>query len=480
MQYFEAPSGGMNPAARPRDPAPLLVRLVRIDEVVQWDRLMAVHHYLGMRRLVGESLRYVAEQGGQWVALLGWGSAAFKCAPRDRWIGWTPEQQWRRLRFVANNLRFLVLPEGRRPNLASQALGANLRRLSRDWQAVFGHPILLVETFVDPRFAGGCYRAAGWEELGQTRGYRRNGGRYYFHGQPKRVWVRLLHRRGREWLTAIFDAPGLCRGGPLMLDLNRLAEAHGGLVALLEGLPDPRKRRGIRHRQAAVLAVAICACLTGARSFAAIGEWAANLPQEALGRLGCRWHPGRRCYIPPSEPTLRRALKAADVDQVDRELGAWLEEHAPGMAVAVDGKTVRGALDHNSRPLHLLSALVHREGVVIGQRAVEPAHNEITQFKPLLAPLKLNGKVVTADALHTQREHARFLVEEKHADYLFTVKHNQPTMLADLEALDEDSFSPSGGDHRQGPWPAGEAQGADQHGSQYLPRLPLRGSGIPH
>lgn len=94
----------------------LEVRLVRADEVERWDRLMASHHYLGLRRLVGESLRYVAEEGSQWVALLGWGSAAFKCGPRDRWIGWTQQQQWRRLRYVANNLRFLVLPEGRRPN----------------------------------------------------------------------------------------------------------------------------------------------------------------------------------------------------------------------------------------------------------------------------------------------------------------------------------------------------------------------------
>ena len=456
MQYPEGSLGGMDlgPAAGAQGLASLLVRPVGSDEVIRWDQLMVAHHYLGVRRLVGESLRYVAEQGGQWVALLGWGSAAFKCAPRDRWIGWTPEQQWRRLRYVVNNLRFLVLPEARRPNLASQVLGANLRRLSRDWQAVFGHPILLVETFVDPRFAGVCYRAAGWQELGLTQGYRRNGGRYYFHGQPKRVWVRLLHRRGREWLAAAFDAPSLCPGGPSMLDLNCLVEAHGGLVALLEGLPDPRKRRGIRHRQAAVLAVAICACLAGARSFVAIGEWAAALPQEALQRLGCRWHPRRRCYVPPSEPTLRRALQAADVDRLDRELGAWLERRAPGTAVAVDGKSLRGALGQNGRPLHLLSALVHKEGVVIGQRLVEPTHNEITQFKPLLAPLELTGKVVTADAMHTQREHARFLVEDKHADYLFTVKGNQPTLLADLKALDQDAFPPSVRGDRQGPRPA--------------------------
>lgn len=428
----------------------LKVRLVRPSEIERWDHLMATQHYLGLRRLVGESLRYVAEEGGRWVALLGWGSAAFKCAPRDRWIGWTRQQQWRRLRYVANNLRFLVLPEARRPNLASQVLGANLRRLSGDWQVIFGHPILLAETFVDPRFTGTCYRAAGWEELGATRGYRRNGGRYYFHGQPKRIWARVLHQRAREWLAAAFDAPSLCPGGQPMIDLNAVVETHGGLVKLLEGIPDPRKRRGIRHDHAVILAVAICACFAGARSFLTIGQWAAALPQEALERLGCRWNPRLGHYVPPSEPTLRRALQAVDADLVDRELGAWLERQAPGKAVAVDGKSLRGAVGDNGRPLHLLSALVHKEGVVIGQRVVDSKHNEITEFKPLLAPMELAGKVVTADAMHTQREHARFLVEEKHADYVFTVKNNQPQLLADIQALDEKSFSPSGGDDQQG------------------------------
>ena len=134
---------------------------------------------LGSRSWSGSPLRYVAEQGGRWLALRGWGAAAFKGGPRDAWIGWGKSQQWRRLRYIANNMRFLILPGERRPNLASQILGANLRRLSGDWQAVFGHPIVLAETFVDPDFQGTCYRAAGWQKLGKTQGYGRNGGRYY-------------------------------------------------------------------------------------------------------------------------------------------------------------------------------------------------------------------------------------------------------------------------------------------------------------
>jgi hypothetical protein len=443
--------------AEPVGPASrLLVRPVRADEVGRWDELMARHHYLGLQRLVGESLRYVAEVEDGWLALMGWTTAAFKCGPRDRWIGWTASQQWRRLRFVANNARFLVLPEGRRPNLASQVLAANLRRLSGDWQAIFGRPILLAETFVDPRFAGTCYLAAGWQELGRTRGYRRNGGRYYYHGQPKTIWVRPLHRRVREYLAAPFDPPILLLGGPpVRLDLNRVLDPADGLMELLQKLPDPRKRRGVRHRQACLLAVAICACLAGCRSFAAIGEWAADLPQEALARLGGRWHPTQGRYLPPSEPTLRRALQAADVERIDRELGAWLERRAGvGEAVAVDGKSLRGAVGADGRRAHLLAALVHKEGVVLNQRQVDEKHNEITEFRPLLEPLDLEGVVVTADAMHTQRGHASFLVEEKKADYLFTVKGNQPNLEAALRSTPAGSFSPSAGDRREGPWPA--------------------------
>lgn len=93
---------------------------------------MRAHHYLGFQPIIGESLWYVASVGEEWVALLGWGSAALKCGVRDRWISWDRELQWRRLRLVANNVRFLILPGWNRPNLASQVLALTVKRLSRD------------------------------------------------------------------------------------------------------------------------------------------------------------------------------------------------------------------------------------------------------------------------------------------------------------------------------------------------------------
>ncbi len=112
----------------------LSVRLIREDELGAWKQLMREHHYLGFRAVVGESLFYVAEIEGRWAALLGWGAAALKCGSRDRYLGWSAEQKWGRLRYLANNVRFLVLPGFHVPNLASKVLSLNLRRISADFR----------------------------------------------------------------------------------------------------------------------------------------------------------------------------------------------------------------------------------------------------------------------------------------------------------------------------------------------------------
>lgn len=431
------------------------VRPVCAHERSRWDELMACHHYLGFRQMPGESVRYVAEHHGEWVALLGWASAAFKCGARDRWIGWTPELQWRRLPLVVCNQRFLVLPHVRVPNLASRVLSLNVKRLSRDWQTFHGHPVALAETFVDrARFTGACYRAAGWVELGETRGFGRNAGRYYHHGQAKYIFVYPLVRRAQCALAGAFLPPNLQTGALAIVDLNEIEiDGEGGLIDILRGVQDKRKRRGVRHAQVAILTTAVAACLAGMKSFASIAEWAANQSQSVLERLGCQWNFRLARYVPPSEPTLRRTLKSVDADDVDRRVGAWLAQQTSGKAVALDGKTLRGSRSEGAKPAHLVAALLHDEGVVIGQTAVSEKSNEITAVKPLLDPLQLQGMVVTADAMHAQVEHARYIVEEKKADYLFTVKANQPSLLREIDDMDNRLFSPCARGNQQGPRP---------------------------
>jgi hypothetical protein len=425
----------------------IAVRLIRRDERARWRELMRRHHYLGYQSIVGESLRYVASVEEEWVALLGWGSAALKCGVRDQWIGWDRALQWRRLHLIANNVRLLILPGWNRPNIASRVLALNVKRLKQDWEVCHGHPVLLAETFVDgARFRGTCYRAAGWQELGETQGFGKRNERYWHHGQKKIVLVKPLAVDGAARLVAPFSPPlqsSRKENGTNMemtIDVNALpVEGEGGLIDLLRTIVDPRKPRGVRHPVVTITAIAIMAALSGARSFQAIADWAQGLSREALRQLGSkRWKP-------PSEPTIRRVLQRLNAEEVDAKTGAWLGRQRPlaGQRVALDGKTLRGAHDAGQRAPHLLSAILHEEGVVIAQIQVEEKTNEIPKLPELLAPLPLEGALITADAMHTQTESARYIVEEKNADYFFIVKDNQPTLRNDISDLKLESFPPS-------------------------------------
>ncbi len=165
---------------------------------------LAEFHYLGYRGTVGENAQYVVSDGtGRLLACLLFGAPAWKCRARDEFIGWSAEQRQRRLGHIANNTRFLILPFVRVRHLASWILGQTLRRLSRDWQRKYGHPILLAETFVErDRFAGTSYKAANWVRLGSTTGRSRQDRKHTLQVPVKDVYVYPLHHRFREELSA--------------------------------------------------------------------------------------------------------------------------------------------------------------------------------------------------------------------------------------------------------------------------------------
>ncbi|MFB3110945.1 MAG: ISAs1 family transposase [Gemmatimonadales bacterium] len=432
----------------------LVVRPIVEQERGAWREHMECYHYLGCGRLVGESICYVALLAGRAVGLLGWAVAALKCGVRDRYIGWDEATKAVNLGLVVNNARFLILPQTSQKNLASRILGANLRRLSADWERRYDHPVHLAETFVDARrFRGTCYRASNWQLLGETRGWARCGKVYRYHGDRKLVFVYPLSRHAVELLrTAEVERPEVRRFR--MIDVERLPlRGDGGLVEVLEEMAEFRQPRGVRFSLGSVLAIAACATLSGAKSFAAMAQWAKEVPREVLLRLGCR----RK--NPPSEKTYRRILNAFGVERFEEEVGQWFARQtvANGQAIAVDGKVVRGSADGETPAAQLLSAFSHEDGSVIAEQRVADKTNEIPCVQPLLENLDIEGAVVTADALHTQKETARFIVEEKKADYVFTVKGNQPTLRADIELLQLEAFPPSGDDGQQGPRPGGAA-----------------------
>jgi predicted transposase YbfD/YdcC len=204
-----------------------------------------------------------------------------------------------------------------------------------------------------------------------------------------------------------------------------------GLLEVLTGMADPRKRRGVRHRLAVVLAIALAATRAGARSFTAIAEWATDAPVGVLARLGAG-------LTRPSESTIRRVLHRVPGDAFDEVIGAWMWLRTSTISgrrvIAFDGKTVKGAKDTAGALVHLLSGLCQRSGAVLAQVAVGAKTNEIPVLATLLGRLDITDAVITADALHCQRETAQ-IIRDCGGHYILTVKANQPTLRKRVKSL---------------------------------------------
>jgi hypothetical protein len=414
------------------------VRLIQPEERPRFDQGLITEHYLHSAELVGEQLRYVAEVDGQWVALLAWSAAAFHLKDREQWIGWTAAQKRRRLSLIANNSRFLVLPEHSVPNLASRVMKLCLQRLATDWRQAYGHPVLVAESFVDSQlFRGTCYKASGWTLLGQTQGYRRARQDYYVaHDRPKQLWGKELQPgartilRGRNLPQSLQPAarhqPPECPQTPAELQRMR------GFFA---GLPDWRARR-CPYPVNTLVTVAVCAMLRGVvlgqRDLAA---FAAGLTAAQMTALNFprRGNP-RRHHVPGETTFFRllthlnsRALEAALLDWQDQVLGP---RPADDDQLAVDGKELL-----NSQGQQIVSAYTVKGGRWLGSESVASGSNEIPAAQALLRRAPIEGMLVTADALHTQSQTARIVVQEKGADYLLTVKANQPQLASTLRQL---------------------------------------------
>jgi len=209
-------------------------------------------------------------------------------------------------------------------------------------------------------------------------------------------------------------------------------KAPAALLAALQRVPDPRKPRGLRHGLPVILSIAVCAVIAGARSFVAIAEWAAQASPAAVAKLGVTGEV-------PSESTIRRTINKIDANGLDVVVGALAALRATTSekfrVIAVDGKSLRGSATAGGRCRHLLSALTHTGGMVLGQLDVALKTNEIPMFSTLLDNIELLGALVTADAMHCQKDHAKYLVEQRGAHYLLTVKNNQPKLRKQLAQL---------------------------------------------
>lgn len=211
-----------------RDVQPLAIELVSgtLREPL-WDMLVKEFHYLGYQKLLGHRLKYLALSGKRPVAALSFSAPALKLRVRDCFIGWSDAQRKKHLGQLANNSRFLILPWVRVPHLASHVLGRTIKELKKDWPRLFNTQLLLLETFVDPRFfKATSYKAAGWQHLGPTFGSTKQGAGYVYHGLPKEVYVYVLNKKFRHIIGCTQKPCDLPRPPQQQRSLKKVEDLH--------------------------------------------------------------------------------------------------------------------------------------------------------------------------------------------------------------------------------------------------------------
>ena len=422
----------------------LQVRLVTsVRDKVRCDQLIVEHHYLKDATLVGEQLRYVATYKGRWLALATWSAAAFHLKDRDEFIGWEVEQCRRRRALLANNSRLLVLPECHYPNLISRLMKLMLARLSDDWQAHWGHPLAMVETFVDPQlYQGTAYKVSGWSHLGKTAGWKRDAADFYVrHAAPKQIWVRELVKGARVQLRAAQLPPDWA-----MVEAKvrpRCAQTVKEIGSLMESLrrqlPEFRRAEALGYPVAGLVALTVMAMATGVRKGPEdLADYADMLTQPQLRALLFRRDQRTGLHRCPKKTTFSRLLAGVDAGALERILLAWQQQLTGPIQdnlVIVDGKKMR----HGG--VEMVNATTG-QGQYLGGVITQAKSNEIPAARQVLSGLDLAGKLVLTDALHTQVETAQLILFERGGDYLMTVKANQPTLQTTLQNLFEKQLFP--------------------------------------
>ena len=447
-----------------------LLLLTRPKDITRCDQLIVEHHYLHDVTLVGEHLRYALVYNGKWLAVATWSSAAFHLKDRDQFIGWTAQQCFRRLPLLANNSRLLVLPDCHSPNLISRFMRLMLAQLSADWQRRWGHPLALVETFVDPRFyRGTAYKVSGWSQLGQTAGWKRDAADFYEKNDaPKQIWVRELVKKAAVQLRAPqLPAPW----APVEEARAPRCTAKAGQIrslmeAIQEEVPEFRRPQALAYPLAGLICLIVMANAQGVvRGPTDLAAYADTLSQGQLRALKFRLDPRTQQVRCPKKTVFTTVLHQVDDELLERVLLRWQAQllgPPQDQIVIVDGKKVRHA------GLEIVNA-ADSQGRFLGSVVTPSKTNEITAARLLLRKQDLAGKIVLGVQGVGQDETARQILFEGGGDYLMTVKNNQLTLHQTLQTLfTQQRFSPSA----QPPDQGAQAGTQPQPFGNPLPALP--------
>jgi len=423
------------------------VRLLTVPkDIARCDRLIVEHHYLHDATLVGEQLRYAVTYRGQWLGVASWSGAAFHLKDRDQFIGWDFEQCRRRRALLANNSRLLILPGCHYPNLISRFMKLMLVRLSADWLERWGHPLAMVESFVDPQlYQGTAYKVSGWSHLGKTAGWKRDAADFYLkHDAPKQIWVRELVKNARAKLRAEQLPPqwAMVESQVQPRCTQRVKEMRSLMEALRRELPEFRRPQALGYPVAGLVCLVVMAMATGVRRGPDdLADFADTLSQPQLRALHFRRDKRSGLHRCPKRTTFIRLLAGVDGAVLERILLQWQQRLAgpiQDQLVIVDGKKMRHA------GVEMVNA-TNGKGQYLGGVMTKDKSNEIPAARQLLKRLDLGGKIVLADALHTQVETAQLVLYDKGADYVLTVKGNQSTLQTTLQDLfNKQAFPPNG------------------------------------
>ncbi len=343
-----SPPDSLNSRTQARPSGTLTVQAAH--SAVQWRQAKAAlgrEHRLGAGYEAGDRLCQLVWEQGNLVAVLVWCAAAWHLQGRDQIVGWDPVTRSKRLKLVVQLRRFLVLEATRRPNLASQCLGAGLRELVGQWESQHGYRPLLAESFSDPEnHAGTVYKATNWVQAGLTKGYSQDHTDYYIpNDRPKKLWLKELAPHACALMCAR-ELPPACQA----------AEGEGGgarsplKVAQLESLrqafravPDPRAATSRRHPLPAMLGLIALGLIMGARDVLGIWRKVACLTQNQRQALGlCVRDPHSRRLTMPGYDALNDLLGAIDPAAYARALTAFLHAHAGLLprSLAFDSKSL--------------------------------------------------------------------------------------------------------------------------------------------
>jgi len=373
------------------------------------ETLLSRHHPLGAKKAIGARLCYSVSYRGEWIAILLFDGAVKRNKRREACIGWGDTQRENRLQHVANNSRYLLSPlYAGTKNLASKILSMVTGRISADWLRRYGIPLLAVETYVDPEHNGNtgtCYTAAGWENLGYSTGYQARGEErthskwYFLKALHKDSFAALRSEIPHALLTREKEVSGKSNNN-YVLDASKFDIK--ALQKDLSAITDPRGKQGRRYRFVPLLSLCVAATISGYTQYRQIADWIAKLPGADRARFGL---PGDRV---PDESTVANFLRKIDPVQLQSVLSNWLlntyKKNVDFSTVLLDGKALRATSSDANEQKAFLNVFANEIGIVIEHKpTAKDGREKFTAREVLQSDINLEGKIVLADALHTDR-----------------------------------------------------------------------------